>query len=126
MPTRKKDQESVESPKVLELKVAKSVIKVDGTCRVHDVVLPSLELDEKDQMAILHEDELILCTVFADDLVTKGSIKLRGEDMKRLGVNEGTKVLVGSLDDVKKHLKEKKEKEKERKKAEKEAKREKK
>ena len=111
--------ESGEAPKVLELKVAKSVIKVDGTCRVHDSVLPDLGMEEKDQLTIHFEDEAVLCTLYADDLVPKGTIKLRGEDMKRLGVSEGHKVLVGSRDDMKRHVKELKEQEKERKKEEK-------
>lgn len=111
-----KDEEPV---KVAHLTVQMSPIKVDGTCRVPETALALIDVEEKEQLAIHFGGESILCTMYADHMMTDGHIKLRTEDMNRIGVKEGDTVVVASLKDMKEYEKDLKEKEKERKKAKK-------
>ena len=122
MPKGTNSPKDEETSMVAHLTVQKSPIKVDGTCRVPESVLPLIGVEEKGQLAIHFKGESVLCTMFADHLVPDGHIKLRSKDMSKLGVSEGDVVTVASLKDMKAFEKDLKEKEKEDKKAKKAAK----
>ena len=126
MPRSTKSPKDDEKPRVAHLTVMKSPIKVDGTCRVPESVLPVIGMEEKAQLAIHYEGESILCTMFADHLIPDGAIKLRAADMERLGVKDGESVIVGSRGEMKEYEKDQKEIKKEEKKAKKAAEKEKK
>ena len=102
---RKAEDEEGEQPKIIELKVLKSRIKVPGSCRINDAALERIRSEEKDQVAIHFDGATILCTVFADDLIEKDLINLRADDLKKLNVRKGETVSLGSRKDMKKHLK---------------------
>ena len=108
-----------EQPMVAHLTVRKSHIKVDGTCRVPESVLPLVDVEEKGHLAIHFGGESIMCTMFADHMMTEGHIKLRSEDMEKLGAKEGDSVVIASRKDMKEYEKTLKETEKEGKKAKK-------
>lgn len=96
--TGPKDEEQA---KIAHLKVQKSPIKVVGTCRVPESVLHLIDVEEKGQLAIHFDGKSILCTMYADHMILDGHIKLRSEDMKKLGLNEGDSVVVASRKDIK-------------------------
>jgi hypothetical protein len=121
MPKATSSPKDEEQPMVAHLKVLKSHIKVDGTCRVPESVLPLIDVEEKGQLAIHFDGESILCTMFADHMISEGHIKLRSEDMEKLGVKEGDSVVVASRKDMKEHEKALKEMQKEEKNAKKAA-----
>ena len=124
MPKSESSPKDEEPTKVAHLTVKKSPIKVDGTCRVPETVLPLIDVEEKGQLAIHFREKSILCTMFADHMISDGHIKLRSEDMERIGAKEGDSVVVASRKDMKEYEKVLKETEKEKKKAEKAAKKE--
>ena len=115
MPKAKSGPKDEEQTKVAHLKVQKSPINVDGTCRVPESVLPLIDVEEKGQLAVHFDGKSILCTMFADHMISDGHIKLRSEDMKDLGLNEGDSVVVASRKDMKDYEKALKEQEKEKK-----------
>lgn len=109
-------------PKVIRLKVQKSPVKMAGSCRIHESVLEGIGCERKEQIAVSAGGKTILCTLFADDLVPNGAIKLRSADMKNLGVDDGAMVTVGARKEVARMVKEAKAQEKALKKGEKKAK----
>lgn len=99
------NEETNEQPKVVNLKVLKSHVKIMGTTRVHDSVLKDLDVQEKEQLAIYHDGQSILRTMFADKHIEKEFISLRKDALKKLKVSEGDIVVVGSKADMKTYLK---------------------
>lgn len=109
------NEETTEQPKVVNLKVLKSHVKIMGTTRIHDSILQDLEVEKKEQLAIYHDGKSILRTMFADNHIEKDFISLRKDALKKLNVSEGDIVVVGSQAEMKKYLKALKETEKEQK-----------
>lgn len=122
MSKKKESEDDLGPPKVIELKVQKSPIKMAGSCRIHESTLEGIGCERKQQIAVSAGGRTILCTLFADDLVPNGAIKLRSADMKNLGVEDGAMVSVGARKEVARMVKESKAQEKALKKSEKTAK----
>jgi hypothetical protein len=106
MAKKKESEDDLGPPKVIELKVHKSPIRMAGSCRIHESVIEGIGCERKQQIAVSAGGRTILCTLFADDLVPMGAIKLRSTDMKNLGVEDGTTVTVGARKEVARLVKE--------------------
>ena len=99
------DKDDSGPPKIIELNVKKSRIKIPGSCRVHNDVLKKIDVEEKTQVAIHFDGDTILCTLYADSLIGKDAIKIRADDMDNLKVKKNETVSIGSRKDMKRHLK---------------------
>ncbi|MFW5945546.1 MAG: hypothetical protein ACOCSJ_01710 [Candidatus Natronoplasma sp.] len=81
------------------LVVEKSPVEAGGRARVNSAILDELEITRGDLTVVSSDKKDILVTVFGDDLVDEGRIRLRVNDMDKLGVEEDEEV------SVKKHKK---------------------
>jgi len=81
------------------LAVEKSPVESGGRARVNNEFLDKLEINNGDLVVISSDKKDILVTVFGDDLVDEGKIRLRVLDVDKLGVTEEDEV------SVKKHTK---------------------
>ncbi len=81
------------------LKVEKSPVKSGGRARVNTESIEDLEVDDGELIVVSSDRKDILVSVYGDDLINLGKIKLRKLDVEKLGVGEGQTV------NIKKHKK---------------------
>jgi formylmethanofuran dehydrogenase subunit D len=89
--TDESEQEHVE----LELTVRKSKIgAIGGIARINKDMLPHIKIEKGDEVEIYTKEpgKAIIVQLTADALMEKNLISMRGEDMKKLEVEEGAKV----------------------------------
>ncbi|MDD1724228.1 MAG: TrkA C-terminal domain-containing protein [Methanospirillum sp.] len=66
-----------------------------GRARIHEKLLSILEIEDKTDVEVSTEaGSTLTLTIFADELVDDGTIRISGEDLKKLGIPDGGKVLV--------------------------------
>jgi formylmethanofuran dehydrogenase subunit D len=85
----------------IQLKVQVRAFPSQGRARIHESVLPDLEIKEGESLEILkypakYDDKSkpVSVAAYADTMVNKDVIKLSPEDMAALGVTEGDTVTV--------------------------------
>jgi hypothetical protein len=96
MSKEKESTDDLGPPKVIELKVLKSPIKMAGSCRIHESAIRTIDCNRNQQIAVSAKGKTIYCTLFADGHVPAGWIKLRSTDIKNLGIEENATVTVGA------------------------------
>ncbi len=74
------------------LQVVSSPIKFGGRARVNDKTLDEANIKEETLVVVSSEKKDVLVTIYSDMLIEEGLIKLRGEDMRKLGVKDDAKV----------------------------------
>ncbi len=77
-----------------KLVVEKSPVEAGGRARVNNAILDGLEITSGDLAVVSSDKKDILVTVFGDDLVEEGKIRLRMNDVDKLGVVEDEEVSV--------------------------------
>jgi len=73
----------------MKLTVKKSAVKGEGIARIHESVLGSLTIQSGENVVVSSNTKSILVTVFGDTLIGKNDVRLRENDMKKLGVKKG-------------------------------------
>ncbi len=73
----------------IELSVVSSPIKFGGRARVNEKTLDETRIDEGSLVVISSDKRDILLTIYSDLLIDEGLVKLREDDMRKLGVKEG-------------------------------------
>lgn len=73
----------------MKLTVKKSAVKGEGIARIHEAVLGSLTIQSGENVVVSSNTKSILVTVFVDTLIGENDIRLRENDMKKLGVKKG-------------------------------------
>jgi len=73
----------------MKLTVKKSAIKGGGIARIHESTLHKLSIPPGEDIAVSSEMKSILVTVFSDTLIGENDIRLRENDIKKLGVKKG-------------------------------------
>lgn len=74
------------------LEVKESPIQFGGRARVNSDVLDGLDINEGDQVVLSSKNADVLVSLYADNLLDKGVIKLRGKDRKKLKTENGDEV----------------------------------
>lgn len=77
-----------------ELTVQKSPVKFGGRARINKDVLEKLDITKGDTILVRSKSKDILVSLYYDGFMKDKNIKLREEDMKKLGVEEGDKVVI--------------------------------
>lgn len=78
----------------MKLTVKKSAIKGGGIARIHESMMHKLSIPSGEDLAVSSEMKSILVTVFSDTLIGENDIRLRENDIKKLGVKKGVYVNV--------------------------------
>lgn len=73
----------------MKMTVKKSAVKGEGIARIHDAALGSLTIQSGENIVVSSDTKSILVTMFGDTLIGKDDIRLRENDMKKLGVKKG-------------------------------------
>lgn len=76
----------------LTLKVEESPVKSGGRSRVSRQTLQELNLGEGELVVLSSNKKDILVTLYCDNLIRNGQIKIRQQDLRKLGVKEGDEV----------------------------------
>jgi len=78
----------------MRMTVKKSAIKGEGIARIYESVLDNLAIHSGENIVVSSDTKSILVTVFGDMFIGKNDIRLRENDMKKLGVKKGDYVNV--------------------------------
>ena len=77
------------------LRAIKRAMPGHGRARVHHSLLSAIEIEDKTEVEVFTPNGASLTlTVFSDSLVQQGQIRISEEDLKRLGIVDGTDVQV--------------------------------
>lgn len=76
------------------LDVKESPIQFGGRARVNSNVLDDLDINEGDQVVLSSKSADVLVSIYSDNLLEEGIIKLRGKDRKKLAIQEGDEIEV--------------------------------
>jgi len=76
------------------LVVEKSPIESGGRARVNSTILEKLGVSSGDLVVVSSDKKDILITIFGDDLIDEGKIRLREFDVEKLAVVEDEEVSV--------------------------------
>jgi hypothetical protein len=88
----------------IELKVKKSPISGSGIARVHISIIELPEFSEGKVVSVETEKVKRVLRLVADKMMEKGKISLRMKDMDKLGVKEGSKVVLMPVKSVGKRI----------------------
>jgi formylmethanofuran dehydrogenase subunit D len=80
----------------LKLIVKKRAFPSHGRVRIHESRLTGLKIAEGDQVDLINEitGKIVTVTVIADRMVGEGEVRVSEEDLKDLGLKEGSTVVV--------------------------------
>ncbi len=78
----------------LTLKVEESPVKSGGRSRVSQDTLKKMSLAEGELVVLSSNNKDILVTLYCDNLIGNGKIKIRHQDLKKLGVKDGDEVTI--------------------------------
>lgn len=77
------------------LQAVKRAMPGHGRARIHEKLLSILEIEDKTDIEVSTEaGSTLTLTIFADELVDEGTIKISVEDLQKLGIPDGGKVRV--------------------------------
>jgi len=77
------------------LQAVKRAMPGHGRARIHEKLLTILGVGDQTEVEVTSEGgQILTLTVFADDLVEEGTIRIGGDDLKKLGIPDGGKVAV--------------------------------
>ncbi len=71
-----------------------SPVKFGGRARINRKHLLDIGINDGSQVVLSSKTKDILVDIFSDELVEEGKIIIRGEDMKKLGINESGSVQI--------------------------------
>ncbi len=78
----------------LTLKVEESPVKSGGRSRVSPDTLKRMNLGEGELVVLSSNKKDILVTLYCDNLIGNGRIKIRKQDTRKLGVKEGDEIKI--------------------------------
>jgi K+/H+ antiporter YhaU regulatory subunit KhtT len=77
------------------LQAVKRAMPGHGRARIHEKLLTILSINDQSEVEVSTESgQIITLSVFSDTLVEEGTIRISGDDLKKLGIPEGGKVTV--------------------------------
>lgn len=74
--------------KKVTLQTEESPIAFGGRARINKSVLEQLNVEEGNLVVVSSEDKDILVSIYSDEMIDEGKIKLRKNDLKKLKVDE--------------------------------------
>ena len=78
----------------LTLKVEESPVKSGGRSRVSRETLKNMNLTEGELVVLRSNKKDVLVTLYGDNLIDDGKIKIRKQDTRKLGVKEGDEIKI--------------------------------
>ena len=85
----------------ISLTVKKSTIPGYGIARIHESYFNYLSIESGDNIVVAFGGESIIVKVFGDSLIGKGDIRLRQDDIKKLGTHKRKTVEISRLIPIK-------------------------
>lgn len=93
--------------KSITLVVKKSTIQGGGIARIHEAYLNHLSIKSGENVVVSFRDKSIIVKVFGDSLIGTTDIRLRENDIQKLGVRKRETVKISRLIPISENLKEK-------------------
>lgn len=91
----------------IKLIVKKSTIPGGGIARIHEKYLSNLSIQSGENVVVTFKDKSIIIKVFSDSLIGNRDIRLRENDIKKLGVRKTETVEITRLIPITESIKEK-------------------